>query len=143
MRKPIYKCMEFTDLKDMLKKSGEKYGDRPAYMYKTEEKGIFKEITHKEFREDINGLGTKLIQMGLKDKKIAVISENRYEWEVAYLSIVTGTGIVVPLDKSLPENEIESLVLRSEVEAIFYSKKYEKIMNKMKEQKNTKIEYFI
>ena len=143
MRKPIYNCMEFTDLKDMLKKSGEKYGDRPAYMYKTEEKGIFKEITHKEFREDINGLGTKLIQMGLKDKKIAVISENRYEWEVAYLSIVTGTGIVVPLDKSLPENEIESLVLRSEVEAIFYSKKYEKIMNKMKEQKNTKIEYFI
>ncbi|MFR2571529.1 MAG: AMP-dependent synthetase/ligase [Clostridia bacterium] len=143
MRKPIYNCMEFTDLKDMLKKSGEKYGDRPAYMYKTEEKGIFKEITHKEFREDINGLGTKLIQMELKDKKIAVISENRYEWEVAYLSIVTGTGIVVPLDKSLPENEIESLVLRSEVEAIFYSKKYEKIMNKMKEQKNTKIEYFI
>ncbi len=143
MRKPIYNCMEFTDLKDMLKKSGEKYGDRPAYMYKTEEKGIFKEITHKEFREDINGLGTKLIQMRLKDKKIAVISENRYEWEVAYLSIVTGTGIVVPLDKSLPENEIESLVLRSEVEAIFYSKKYEKIMNKMKEQKNTKIEYFI
>ena len=143
MRKPIYNCMEFTDLKDMLKKSGEKYGDRPAYMYKTEEKGIFKEITHKEFREDINGLGTKLIQMGLKDKKIAVISENRYEWEVAYLSIVTGTGIVVPLDKSLPENEIESLVLRSEVEAIFYSKKYEKIMSKMKEQKNTKIEYFI
>ncbi len=143
MRKPIYNCMEFTDLKDMLKKSGEKYGDRPAYMYKTEEKGIFKEITHKEFREDINGLGTKLIQMGLKDKKIAIISENRYEWEVAYLSIVTGTGIVVPLDKSLPENEIESLVLRSEVEAIFYSKKYEKIMSKMKEQKNTKIEYFI
>ncbi len=60
--------------------------------------------------------------MGLKGKCIAVIGENRYEWGVAYLAIVTGTGVVVPLDKALPENEIESLIIRSEVEAIFYSK---------------------
>ena len=46
--------------------------------------------------------------MGLKDKRIAVISENRYEWELAYLSSAAGTAVVVPLDKSLPENEIES-----------------------------------
>ena len=132
MRKPIHKYMEFTDLKDMLKKSGEKFGDRPAYIFKTEEKGKFKEITHKEFRDDINCLGTVLIDMGLKDKRIAVISDNRYEWGVAYLAAVTGVGVIVPLDKALPDNEIESLVMRSEVEAIFYSNKYDKIMNKMK-----------
>ena len=68
-------------------------------------------------------LGTKLIEMGLKGKSIAVIGENRYEWGVAYLAIVTGTGVVVPLDKALPENEIESLIIRSEVEAIFLFKK--------------------
>ena len=27
-------------------------------------------------------LGTALIDMGLKDKRIAVIGENRYEWEI-------------------------------------------------------------
>lgn len=59
---------------------------------------------------------------------VAVIGENRYEWEIAYLSIVCGTGIVVPLDKSLPENEIESLIKRSDAEAIFYSTKYDDIM---------------
>ena len=117
--------MKYTDLKDMLKQTGEVYGDRPAYMLKTETKGEMKQITHKEFRDEINALGTALIKMGLKDKRIAVISENRYEWELAYLSIAAGTGVVVPLDKSLPENEIESLILRSQVEAIFYSKKYE------------------
>ena len=63
MRKPIHKYMEFTDLKDMLKKSGEAFGDRPAYVFKTEEEGKFKEITHKEFREDINDLGTALIHL--------------------------------------------------------------------------------
>ena len=103
MREPIHDFMKFTDLKDMLKKSGDKYGDRPAYLYKTKEEGVFRKITHKEFRDDVNALGTKLIDMGLKDKKIAVISENRYEWGLAYLSVVTGTGVIVPLDKSLPK----------------------------------------
>ncbi|MBO6243804.1 MAG: AMP-binding protein, partial [Clostridia bacterium] len=133
MRKPIYKVMEFKDLKEMLKKSGEKYGERPAYMYRTDKPGKFRYISHKQFRDEINALGTALIDLGLKDKRIAVISENRYEWGLAYLAIVTGTGVVVPLDKSLPNNEIESLIERSEVEAIFYSKKYDSIMNKIKE----------
>ena len=143
MRKPIHEFDKYTDLKDMLKISGEKYGDRPAYMIRTDKKGEFKTITHKEFREEINALGTKLINMGLKDKRIAVIGENRYEWGVAYLATVTGTGVVVPLDKALPENEIESLIIRSEVEAIFYSKKYDEIMAKIQEKGNTKLRYYI
>ena len=137
------KVMKFTDLKDMLKQSGEVYGDRPAFMYKTEKPGEFRTITHKEFRDDINALGTTLIKMGLKDKRIAVISDNRYEWELAYLSIATGTGVVVPLDKALPENEIESLILRSQVEAIFYSSKYDDVMNSLRSKKNTNLKYFI
>ncbi len=143
MRKPIHKFEKFTDLKDMLQKSGEKFGDRPAYVFKTEEEGKFREITHKEFREEINCLGTALINLGLKDKRIAVISDNRYEWGVAYLATVTGTGVVVPLDKALPNNEIESLIIRSEVEAIFYSNKYDEVMNKIKAQGNTNVKYFI
>ena len=143
MRKPIHEFVEYTDLKDMLKKSGEKYGNRPAYVFRTEEEGKFREITHKEFRDEINALGTKLINMGLKDKRVAVISENRYEWGVDYLAVAAGTGVIVPLDKALPDNEIESLIIRSEVEAIFYSKKYDEVMNRIREQKNTKLQYFI
>lgn len=143
MRKPIYKAIGYENLKEMLQKSGEMYGDRPAYMFKTEVPGKFREITHKEFREDINELGTSLIDLGLKDKRIAVISENRYEWGVAYLATVTGTGVIVPLDRALPDNEIESLILRSEVEAIFYSNKYNEVMKRLKEQGNTKIKCFI
>ena len=137
------KKMKFTDLKDMLKQSGEAYADKTAYMFKTEKEGEFDTISHGEFRNRINALGTELINMGLKDKRIAVISENRYEWQLAYLAIVTGTGIVVPLDKALPDNEIESLILRSQVEAIFYSSKYDNIMNELKEKKNTNLKYFI
>ena len=143
MREAIHKYMEFTDLKDMLKKSGEAYGDRTAYVFKTEEEGKFREISHKEFRNDINYLGTALINMGLKGKRVAVISENRYEWGVAYLAVAAGVGVIVPLDKALPDNEIESLMIRSEIEAIIYSNKYDTIMNHVKEQGNTKVKYFI
>ena len=135
--------MKFTDLKDMLNQTGEVYGDRPAYIFKTEEKGKFRTITHKEFRENINALGTTLIQMGLKDKRIAVISENRYEWELSYLAVAAGVGVIVPLDKALPDNELESLILRSQVEAIIYSSKYDAIMNTLREKKNTNLKYFI
>ena len=137
------KTFKYTDLKDMLKQTGDAYGERPAYMFKADEQGKCKTITHKQFRDEINALGTELIKMGLKDKRIAVISENRYEWELSYLAVVTGVGIIVPLDKALPDNELENLVLRSEVEAIFYSKKYDGIMSTLREKKNTNLKYFI
>lgn len=143
MRKPIHDFVKYTDIRDMLEKSGELYGDRPAYIFKSGEEGKFREITHNEFRNDVKALGTKFVNMGLKDKRIAVISENRYEWGIVYLAVVTGTGVIVPLDKSLPENEIENLIIRSEVEAVVYSKKYNNIMDKIKNENNTKVKYFI
>ena len=143
MREQIYKNEGYSNLKEMLQKTGEKFGDRPAYIFKTEVEGKFKEISHKQFRDEINNLGTALINLGLKDKRIAVISENRYEWGIAYFAVVTGTGVVVPLDKALPDNEIENLMIRSEIEAIFYSKKYDEVMKNIKEKQTTKVKYFI
>ena len=131
-----------SDLKDMLNKTRELYGDRPGYKIKLEE-GKYQVYTHNEIRDMIDYLGTALINLGLKDKRIAVIGENRYEWELAYLSVVCGTGIVVPLDKSLPANELEELVERSEVEAIFYSKKYEETVEKIKYSEKNKLKHLI
>lgn len=132
--------LEITDLKDMLKKTKKIYGNKPAYKIRQEE-GKYKIITHKEVREMVDALGTELIDLGLKGKRIAVIGENRYEWEIAYLSIVCGTGTVVPLDKSLPEKEIERLIQRADVEAIFYSKKYEEQLQHIYKSKTTRLKY--
>ena len=143
MRKPIHKFEKFTDLRDMLQKSEEKFGDRAAYVYKTDVPGKFREITYKQFAKDIRNFGTALVNLGLKGKRIAVISDNRYEWCVAYLAVTTGTGVIVPLDKALPSNEIESLMQRSEIEAIVYSNKYDETMNDIKERKSTNVKFFI
>lgn len=87
--------------------------------------------------------GTALIHLGLKEKRIAIIGENRYEWEIAYLSVVCGTGIVVPLDKSLTENEIEKLIKKSEIEAIFCSQKYIEVLEKIKNKGIGKLKHLI
>ena len=142
MSEKLYKTIEINNLKDMLNKTKNIYGEKPAYKIKQEE-GKYKIITHKQVREMVDALGTALIDLGLKNKRIAIIGENRYEWEIAYLSIVCGTGIVVPLDKALPENELESLIERSEIEAIFYSKKYEDILTKIKYNENNKLKHLI
>lgn len=77
MNKRIYDYLEIKDLKDMLNKTGKLYANRPAYKIKIEE-GKYQVYTHKEVRDMINALGTALINLGLKGKRIAVIGENRY-----------------------------------------------------------------
>ena len=76
--------------------------------------------------------GTALISMGLKDKRIAIIGKNSCEWEIAYLAVTCGVGVVVPLDKSLPENELKNLIKKSEVEAIICSNEYIEVLEKIK-----------
>lgn len=142
MNKRIYDYLEIKDLKDMLNKTEKLYAEKPAYKIKVEE-GKYQVYTHKEVRDMINALGTALINLGLKGKRIAVIGENRYEWEIAYLSIVCGTGIVVPLDKSLPANELELLIERSDIEAIFYTKKYSEIIQNIRLSEKNKLKHLI
>lgn len=142
MNKRLYDYLEINDLKDMLNKTRNLYANRPAYKIR-DGKDSYKVYTHSEARDMVDGLGTALCDLGLKGKRIAIIGENRYEWEIAYLSIVCGTGVVVPLDKSLPENELESLIERSNIEAIFYSEKYAGAIEKIRISKKHNLKYLI
>ena len=142
MEKRLYDYLKIDNLKDMLNKTRKLYGDKIAYKIKLE-KGKYKTFTHNEVRDMVDCLGTSLISLGLKGKRIAVIGENRYEWEIAYLSIVCGVGTVVPLDKSLPENELEDLIERSEVEAIFCSEKYIETLERIKYCEKNKLKHLI
>ena len=142
-KKKLHKCDKFSNLKEMIELSAKKYGTKPAFKYKTDVAGEFKFITYNQFLQDINSLGTKLINMGLSGKRIAIIGDNRYEWSLAYMAITCGTGIVVPLDKMLPANELETLIVRSGVEAIFYSNKYDDVMQDIRKRQTTDLRYYI
>ncbi len=139
----VFEAKKFNNLKEMINNTKVEFGSDIAFKFKADNSDEITTMSYNDYIDEINALGTALISIGLKNKRIGVISENRYEWEEDYLSIVCGTGIVVPLDKSLPENEILSLIERSEMEAIFYSSKYNEIMKKAKEENIGKIKFFI
>ncbi|OPZ94255.1 MAG: Long-chain-fatty-acid--CoA ligase FadD15 [Firmicutes bacterium ADurb.Bin419] len=136
-----YETRKVNDLKELLQKSAKNYGDSPAFKFK-DKNGKIVVRSYIEFERDINNLGTALISTGLKGKRIAIISENRYEWGVAYYSIINGTGIAVPMDKYLPSVEIENLIERGKVEAIFYSPTYHETMIGISKN-NTGIKHYI
>ncbi len=119
----LYEVRKITDLRNMVQQSTDIYGDLDAFLVKNSN-GSIRNISFRHFNNDINYLGTALCNMGLQGSNIAIISENRYEWCVSYLAVVNGTGVVVPLDKELPENELVSLLERSDSSAIFCSEAY-------------------
>ncbi|MDD4121366.1 MAG: AMP-binding protein, partial [Eubacteriales bacterium] len=71
-----------------------------------------------------------------------VIGENRYEWVVTYLSVVNGVGVIVPLDRELPSQEVHNLLERAEVTAIVYSSKVDSVVEEAIKGIQT-IEYII
>ena len=141
----IYDVKEFKNIREIMNNSIEKYPENKAFIIKNKDKNKEKytNITYREFGEQINSFGSALINRGLKNKHIAVISPNRYEWALTYYAVLNGTGILVPLDKGLPDSEIESLLQRSHSNAVIFDKKYEEIMKQIKENKTTSVTEFI
>jgi long-chain acyl-CoA synthetase len=139
--KAIRKVREISNLKDMLEQSAKLFGEKDAFWLKSSSEG-YTGVKYKDFKIDVDALGTAFIKLGLKDKFIAIIGENRYEWCVTYLAAVNGTGIAVPLDRELPAAEVENLLLRSGASAIIFSGKHEKDMRNIASSL-TSIEFFI
>ncbi len=139
----VNEVKKFNNLKEIINNSKQEFGNEAAFKFKNPTTKEMTTMSYKEYIEEVEALGTALIELGLKDKRIGVIGENRYEWQEAYLSITCGTGIVVPLDKALTENELLSLIERSEIEAIFYTSKYTEVMDRARKENIGKIKYYI
>lgn len=138
----LYTVRPINDLKEMLESSVALYGSKAAFLAKSKDRPDYYPISYNQYLSDVNAFGTALISMGLKDGKIALIGENRYEWSVSYLGVVNGTGTIVPLDKELPAHEIESLIERSKADAIIYSGSIKSKIDPLLEKK-TSLRYFI
>jgi long-chain acyl-CoA synthetase len=139
----LYDVRPITDIKDMINSSVKAFGNNTAFLSKDKNKGNdYFPITYNQLKGDMDSLGTALIGLGLKDKRIAIIAENRYEWALSYLAVLNGVGIVVPIDKELPQNEIKSLLVRSKANAVIFSNNILSHMQKIASENNN-IEYLV
>lgn len=124
MQKQIkyFNTYEIKDLKDMLLKTVARNSNKVAFKIKTDDGKIVNK-TFKEFKEDVEGLTTKLIKMNLKNKRIAVMGKNSYSWAISYLS-ATIIGVVVPIDKESTDGNVVDFINKSRAEALIADDKY-------------------
>lgn len=119
-----YEPTTYKTMKEIFKRSKEKYADNVFILEKFEPKGSFKEITYSQFCKDVIGFGTALTRkLKLNNDRVIIIGENTYHWYVSYMTMLCGAGIAVPTDKELPENEILNIIERSRATAVIYSTK--------------------
>ena len=128
-------CLE--TIRDIINNSSNKYKDKIAIREKKNKKIV--SYTYGQLRDDVYALGTKLIDMGLKDKHIAIVGGNSYSWIVSYLAIITGVGVAVPLDKELDSEQISKLVDKGDASALLFSKGFLSSIDEMVE--NSKLEF--
>ena len=140
MKNKLYEGQKLNNFRELVGLYKNKYSKNIAFEYKRNHDDTeHVKISYEKFAEDIESLGTALLKSS--SKRICIIADNRYEWFVSYLAITTAGLCVVPLDKSLPDNEIISLIERSEADGIFYSKSYEAVINLYKKS-HTKFNTF-
>lgn len=120
---PLYSLPTITDLKDMVRSRAKNTPNDIAFSYSVgKNKTVNK--TCCEFSNEIDAFGTFLYEKGFRDTHIAIIGENSYEWLVAFLAVVNGGNVAVPIDKEQPVGRIKQLLLQSDCEAVIVSKSY-------------------
>lgn len=137
---------KFRDIKQLIYNSAKLYPNNIAFTTKiknTNNETEYINHTYTDLLNDINAFGTSLYKLGLKNKRVAVIGYNCYEWAVAHLSNLLGNIVSVPLDKGLQIGELENSLVRSEVEAIVFDHKLEEVMKEIIKNGKTKIKYYI
>ena len=143
-KRKLYDAEEIHNFRELVKRYETLYSDKLAFTYKLEPKSKeYINKTYSNFVSDIKNLGASLIGLGLSKKRVAIIAPNRYEWCVSYLAVTTSDIVVVPLDKSLPSNEIESLIIRSEAEAVIFDKEYSDTFIKLRKEGKSNLNYLI
>lgn len=115
----VYDCRHISTIKELVESSAELFGENTAFVLKKD--GKIKELNYNKVLADVKALATYFNSLGYEGKKIAVMGKNSYEWLLTYLAVMSGTGIIVPIDKDLKSPEVANILNFSGSDLIIYS----------------------
>ena len=144
-RERYFEATEFENIKEIIYNSAEKYGENTAFIlkHKNDKDVEYENISYKRLLEEVNYLGTKLFDLGCKNKRIAIVGRNRYEWVLAHLANLLGGIVSVPLDKELQVDELENCLERSKADVVVFDEKYIENIEEIKRRGNTNLQEYI
>lgn len=141
----VYKVPCFDLVKDYINNSVKQYSAKNAFTIKEMENGetYYKNVSYHEFGKKIREFGSGLLRLGLRGKRVAIIAANCYEWILTYIAVVSGVGVIVPLDKELTETELLTSLERSKAEAVVFDTKHADMVLSLEKEHGLGIKHFI
>ncbi|HOW43360.1 MAG TPA: AMP-binding protein [Candidatus Omnitrophota bacterium] len=120
MRKASLKNVTIIEL---LVAINRRFSDIPAVRIKRGD--AFESISYIELGRRTSDTSYALIHMGVeRGDRVAILSESRPEWSLAFFSIVSCAGITVPMDAKLSDAEIEFILNDAQAKCLFTSAHY-------------------
>ena len=109
--------MKYNTVRELLDISVQKYGENVAYVEKDSRN---QEVSYnfRRLKSDVDGLLCALNAMGLRGKHIGLWGANTYCWIVAYLAVLCGLGVVVPIPAETSPEELKRLVTTARIDLI-------------------------
>ena len=123
----LHKVPEVSSIQDMLLQSSRKYGEKLAL----EDLAAtpIPKVTYNQLLQYVLRFGCALKKIGIKERThIAVISENRVQWGISYLTAMCFNYVIVPIDKNLNVNEIMNIIHESDAEVIIFSDSFDSML---------------
>jgi long-chain acyl-CoA synthetase len=129
---PTYQVPAIRSIQDMIVRSSKEYSDKVAL----EDLAVtpISKVTYHQLYEYIIRFGKALFDIGLKERDhIAIVSENRVQWSLSYLTSMCFNMVAVPIDKNLNQNEMLNIMHESEAKAIIFSDSFEPLMREKRD----------
>jgi long-chain acyl-CoA synthetase len=96
------------------------YNKRDALMVKRE--GSYQPISSQELLQSVQQLAAALVTLGIESgDRVALLSENRPEWTISDMAILSAGAVNVPLYPTLPASQIQTLLKDAGVKAVVVS----------------------
>ena len=106
--------MVCSTIRQIVVQAEQNFGTEDAIRYKKGRKEI-EAKSYRQLKEDSESFSRTLESLGELGAHIAVTGMTSYPWLVAYLGTVNSGSVAVPLDVSLPAEEMCELIDRADV----------------------------
>lgn len=129
------KCYECKDVVNSIVEIADRaqrlYGDAEAFAYKKRRKPYTK--TYNEFVADSKKNAQFILRQKLKTGHVAVLGASSYEWVTWYYGLMYAGLVIVPIDKELNTENIDTLIKQADVDFIVYDSIYADIAQELME----------
>jgi long-chain acyl-CoA synthetase len=107
-------------LPDLFRRQADRLGPRVGLRFKRH--GLWVDVTWSEWRERVEAAALGLLALGLRTgERVAILSENRFEWVLAEMAILSAGGVSVPLHAPLTPPQVQQMLADSGAAAVVTS----------------------